>query len=598
VLDAVIAIARGGSGGVPALIEGALARSIPVLLGFLASLLGVGGIAAKVKQIVQAMSKPVDRAVDWVIDKIVGLVKKLWSKIKAKLDAKKKPKPKPKRRPDRKQPGSPRRRKRPDQRRRPDRRRPKRRRDPKKKRPDKRSPADQKRALDAALREANQLIDGESATVGSVRKGLPGIKRRHRLTSIRLVKSGELYHVKLTINPNADSDPAALDLRFTEAGKKFAQQVHEYWWSQILCKAKVGSAGKAVWDRSVVNNTESAALAYIEAQDVAVFRKAHPRAALDKGTVTEYLFKKGSTTRRTFIDKLGGDEGALRNLKSAGKTSAAGDKNTVEILDEMDFLPDRSHYGRWDPFPGREADADQELVAAVKANGLRVFLETLVRAGQVGTITWAKFRDLWDNDTPSREFVKGRFRDLDDGKHEWIPTDYLLEVVESAIGHHEKGDLEKGLDWLRLQDALRSPTNHVIWRVLDTEGALSLGAHVGTFYTRERKSTLTNGTKDFHDGLRNLYMQNKSGTARAFVELLLDILDSDAKAGVSGFRLIWSGDLGNVSPTLLDQPVDALFRVQAGSFLELKLTELGTRQEAAFEAVRNDFRRAKAKLKA
>lgn len=133
VLDAVIAIARGGSGGVPSLVERALARSIPVLLGVLAAILGVGGIAAKVKQIVQAMSKPVNRAVDWVIDKIVGLVKKLWAKIKSKLDAKKKPgKPKPKRRPDRKRPGKPRRR-RPTQRRRPDRRRPKRRRDPKKK---------------------------------------------------------------------------------------------------------------------------------------------------------------------------------------------------------------------------------------------------------------------------------------------------------------------------------------------------------------------------------------------------------------------------------------------------------------------------------
>ncbi|MCG0288585.1 hypothetical protein [Streptomyces sp. PSAA01] len=96
VLDAVIAIAKGGKGGVPGLIERALARSIPVLLGVLAAILGVGGIASRVKQIVQAMSKPVNRAVDWVIDKIVGLVKKLWTKIKSKFEKKK---PKPKKRP-------------------------------------------------------------------------------------------------------------------------------------------------------------------------------------------------------------------------------------------------------------------------------------------------------------------------------------------------------------------------------------------------------------------------------------------------------------------------------------------------------------------
>jgi hypothetical protein len=82
VLDAVIAIAKGGSGGVPGLIENALARSIPVLIGFLASLLGIGGIADKVKKIFQTLSKPVAKAVDWVVDKIVGLVKKLWAKLK------------------------------------------------------------------------------------------------------------------------------------------------------------------------------------------------------------------------------------------------------------------------------------------------------------------------------------------------------------------------------------------------------------------------------------------------------------------------------------------------------------------------------------
>ncbi|WP_238545254.1 MULTISPECIES: phage tail protein [Streptomyces] len=203
VLDAVIAIARGGSGGVPGMIERALARSIPVLLGVLAAILGVGGIAARVKQIVQAMSKPVDRAVDWVIDKIVGLVKKLWSKIKSAFDRKKpKPKPKPKRRPDRKRPGRPRRRRRPDQRRRPDRRRPKRKRDPKKKRPDKRSKKDMLRALDAAVRDATRLLNAKSATEETIRRGLPAIKARHRLSSIELEKSARnTYFITVSINP-------------------------------------------------------------------------------------------------------------------------------------------------------------------------------------------------------------------------------------------------------------------------------------------------------------------------------------------------------------------------------------------------------------
>jgi hypothetical protein len=82
VLDAIIAIAAGGVAGVPALIENALAKSIPVLIGFLAALLGVGGLADKVKSVIQAISRPVMKVVDWVVDKIAGVAKKFWAKLK------------------------------------------------------------------------------------------------------------------------------------------------------------------------------------------------------------------------------------------------------------------------------------------------------------------------------------------------------------------------------------------------------------------------------------------------------------------------------------------------------------------------------------
>ncbi|WP_213450314.1 hypothetical protein [Rhizomonospora bruguierae] len=89
VLDAVIAIAGGGAGGVPALIEKALAASVPVLIGALAAILGIGGIAEKVKKFFQALAKPVMKAVDWVVGKIVGLGKKIWAKLKGAIKGKK-----------------------------------------------------------------------------------------------------------------------------------------------------------------------------------------------------------------------------------------------------------------------------------------------------------------------------------------------------------------------------------------------------------------------------------------------------------------------------------------------------------------------------
>jgi hypothetical protein len=171
VLDAVIAIARGGTGGVPALVERALARAIPVLIGALAALLGIGGIAGKIKGIFQKLSRPVSRAIDWVINKITGLIKKLWAKLKAALDRKKKPK---KREKDKREKDEP------------------------------RTDAAKQSAVRAAVRDVEALITPDTSRE-AVEKELPRIKRRHRLTDLRLLDRGpDAYYAHAVLNPTAD----------------------------------------------------------------------------------------------------------------------------------------------------------------------------------------------------------------------------------------------------------------------------------------------------------------------------------------------------------------------------------------------------------
>jgi hypothetical protein len=154
--------------------------------------------------------------VDWVIDKIVGLVKKLWAKLKSTFGNKKpKAKQKPKHRPDRKRPGRPRRRRRPDRRRDASSRRQR----------DRRTRQEKQNALDAALRAAKLLIGEEDATVKSVRRGLPAIKRRYRLASIRLVKSGEFHRIKLSVNPEGETQPENLGFRYKIAAATSAAYV-------------------------------------------------------------------------------------------------------------------------------------------------------------------------------------------------------------------------------------------------------------------------------------------------------------------------------------------------------------------------------------
>ncbi|MFD0340602.1 hypothetical protein ACFVH0_18300, partial [Streptomyces sp. NPDC127117] len=84
VLDAVIAIANGGSAGVPKMVETALAASVPLLIGFLASLLGIGSLANKVKSVFHAVARPVNRAIDKIVNFIAKKGKALWDKLKGK----------------------------------------------------------------------------------------------------------------------------------------------------------------------------------------------------------------------------------------------------------------------------------------------------------------------------------------------------------------------------------------------------------------------------------------------------------------------------------------------------------------------------------
>lgn len=79
VTDSVAAIANGAVDGAAAMVENALAKSIPVVLGFMASLLGLGGISEKIQQLIKTVRGPIDKAIDWVIGKAVGFAKKVGS---------------------------------------------------------------------------------------------------------------------------------------------------------------------------------------------------------------------------------------------------------------------------------------------------------------------------------------------------------------------------------------------------------------------------------------------------------------------------------------------------------------------------------------
>lgn len=89
VINSVHAIATGAIGGAIAWIEKSLAAAIPVVIGFLARLLGLSGITQKIQGFIKKVQAKVDAAIDKVIAKIVGVVKKLFGKNKQGNDPEK-----------------------------------------------------------------------------------------------------------------------------------------------------------------------------------------------------------------------------------------------------------------------------------------------------------------------------------------------------------------------------------------------------------------------------------------------------------------------------------------------------------------------------
>ncbi|WP_406501299.1 hypothetical protein OHA04_19400 [Streptomyces sp. NBC_01590] len=177
VLDAVIAIANGGSAGVPKMVEAALAASVPLLIGFLASLLGIGSLANKVKSVFHAVARPVNRAIDKIVGFIAKAGKKLWQKLKTKNDETKTPKQK-------------------------------------------------QESLDKAVRDGVKAVNEHQGNVnqGALAPILSKIRTRYKLSQLTLVRNGAKWAVFGKVNPSKsdDTDRTTGD---TQAATKLAAQV-------------------------------------------------------------------------------------------------------------------------------------------------------------------------------------------------------------------------------------------------------------------------------------------------------------------------------------------------------------------------------------
>ncbi|MFB7100924.1 hypothetical protein [Streptomyces hydrogenans] len=340
VLDAVIEIANGGAAGVPKMVETALAASIPLLIGFLASLLGIGNLANKVKSVFQAVSKPVNRAIDKIVDFIAKKGKALWQKLKAKA------------------------------------------------RGGDDSPAGKQQRLDKGLDAAQAALNKyQGRPVGSrvLRPVLAGIRTRYGLKQLDPVPEGDLWSVRGAVNPSgqrgtqAPVEPSDADAlkkvkeAMPAAAAAYAASAHDEWWRLYIKKIRIGTIDGSpdLWERNDIEGTQKKAMEFTETaafqQPLIVYFKD---PSLRKGgSFAWYVFKrKSSEAKRKFLQELGTpvpDELKNKGLPRVPPATNVDQDYKDELISQLNELgPDSYHvkigpYGRLDlPSAGEAEHSD------------------------------------------------------------------------------------------------------------------------------------------------------------------------------------------------------------------------------------------------
>lgn len=277
VLDAVIAIANGAQAGVPKLIEAALATSVPLLIGFLAALLGIGGLANKVKSVFQSVSRPVTRAIDKLVDFIAKKGKALWAKRKTA---------------GRRDQGN--------------------------------FTGEGKRKNkikneSAALADADRAL-AKAGSHEAAATGVRAVERRHNVPLRLVVDSttpqGKVVYVQTARTPHhmlRDETQTRNEIKAAmrdKHNKALIEQVHPYWWNVYISKVRTGPlpSSPTLFSQEDLRGTELTARELTQTdsfvQPLLGYFKGNRRTA-EANDFYNYVFSPQNPQRRAFLQALG-----------------------------------------------------------------------------------------------------------------------------------------------------------------------------------------------------------------------------------------------------------------------------------------------------
>ncbi|CAL9365290.1 hypothetical protein SUDANB171_00750 [Streptomyces sp. enrichment culture] len=577
ILDAVIAIADGAAAGVPKLIESALSTSIPVLLGFLAALLGIGSLANKVKSVFQKVSRPVGRAIDKIIDRIAKSAKRLL-RAKGKNGSG--------------------------------------------------NPVESRRSQDVK-REARRILSARTRTPFTDESELQDTVsdvflalRPRGLKSLRIVPiSSDVERRQIVAKASPESSvgkakvdgyekkkrewiseiPESVSLR----GWHLSREVTSVWWKSQLKPTEAWPSD------SVLNDVSGEAVTYLRGSTVrdaladyfepakngGVKRTAGP----DAGSFQHFSLhglnpNPKHSVREGFYEKLG--ESAVERLKAQASREIYQNEALCKKLDGLGYGSD-SRFGRFFSLPTPDRELDERLK---KAAGGRVieFLKDMADVKSSRGLTYKDLLDLWDEkgvgENPHRKWLKDEFRNEMEGHHEWIPMNLMIAVMEMDMKQRTP---RNSVGWIDLQHQFRSFTTDVIWEVRPSKGGSEIAghemdAHAGAFKSYEGNPIYNGRDGKWHDSLRGYFDEYIGGTANPTPVGFLRKMQSLLLSG----KLMWDGSLANFDPEQGSMEVKAIRRrrkIEEGEIVEEEIThsmtleELGSDQEQAFNRLKAKF---------
>ncbi len=264
-------------------------------------------------------------------------------------------------------------------------------------------------------------------------------------------------------------------------------------------------------------------------------------------------------------------------------------------------------------FDQKNDQPDPAMVSAVSGN-ISGFLKAVARRDSAFgglDISGDRWETFYWGEKRNREWLKARFR-RGGGKHEWIPTNYVPRVVERARNSLAAEGPPMAELWVTFQDNFRSPTNILVYpptgRYLRTapylrdpapphkktkDGPVTvLQGHIGAVYAPVRDDGYsgdvigqTKAQGPWHNDLRAIFDANfGEADSRQGMTKILGGIDSFVENN------LWKGD--SVPSAGFDEYYTKAKGAADGADRE-KFSDVKSRAAGAATTIENDFQTAR-----